>query len=94
VDVSAHAAVVEQQVEARLLEGRTIRWCIRLVTAGTLALLPFSGVSMLYAAVIAILAAGLEYPVTWTRQGGETQPPAGQAPGSLTIPRAATRIQR
>jgi amino acid efflux transporter len=52
----------------RLLEGRAIRWCIRLVTAGTLAFLPFSGVSMLYAAVIAILAAGLEYSAAWTRQ--------------------------
>jgi amino acid efflux transporter len=51
----------------RLLEGRAIRWCIRLVTAGTLAFLPFSGVSMLYAAAIAILAAGLEYSAPWTR---------------------------
>jgi amino acid efflux transporter len=51
----------------RLLEGQTIRWCIRLVTAGTLAFLPFSGVSMLYAAAIAILAAGLEYSAPWTR---------------------------
>ncbi len=61
----------------RLLEGRTIRWCIRLVTAGTLAFLPFSGVSMLYAAVIAILAAGLEYSVTWTRRAVRlpSQPP-------------------
>src|SRR5260370_38193183 len=52
----------------RLLEGRAIRWCIRLVTAGTLAFLPFSGVSILYAAILAILAAGLEYSVTWTRR--------------------------
>jgi amino acid transporter len=37
-----------------------------LVTAGTLAFPPFSGVSMLYAAAIAILAAGLEYSATWT----------------------------
>jgi amino acid efflux transporter len=55
----------------RLLEGKTIRWYIRLVTAGTLAFLPFSGVSMLYAAVIAILTAGLEYSVAWTRQAAK-----------------------
>jgi amino acid efflux transporter len=48
----------------RLLEGRAIRWCIRLVTLGTLAFLPFSGVSLLYAAVIAIVTAGLEYSAT------------------------------
>ena len=53
----------------RLLEGRAIRWCIRLVR--TLAFLPFSGVSMLYAAVIAILAAGFEYSTTRTRQAAK-----------------------
>jgi amino acid efflux transporter len=69
----------------RLLEGRTIRWCIRLVTAGTLAFLPFSGVSMLYAAVIAILAAALEHSATWTRQAAKrSHLPVSRRP--LTIP--------
>ncbi len=45
----------------RLLEGRAIRLCIRFATLGTLAFLPFSGISLLYALVIAILAVVLEY---------------------------------
>ncbi len=45
---------------SRLLEGRANRLCIRLVTVGTLAFLPFFAVSLLYAAVIAVVAVVLE----------------------------------
>jgi amino acid efflux transporter len=56
----------------RLLEGRAIRWCIRLATLGTLVFLPFSGVSLLYAVIIAALAVVFEYSM---QRRGAAKPP-------------------